>query len=173
MFYFKCGDLGVDVLVLKMRNLTSLADNVDIFVRVRLPDLFLKGVWKVFVKGQDNVTHHTSDHGNKNLASVTSARMLFTHMWYSCWVLRALCARGCCSTCLHRRLAAFLGSRLPSIWGAQCRCGPHLKINKNTSPTFIARTHIWCSCLFWTSKGPSFLSWMNRWIPCGYIRYHH
>ena len=44
MFYFKCGDLGVDVLVLKMRNLTSLADNVDIFVRVRLPDLFLKGV---------------------------------------------------------------------------------------------------------------------------------
>lgn len=127
----------------EMRNLTYLAENVDISVCVYDYLTYFFRVCKMYLLKVRTMwlIRPVIGHGNKTLTSLSErlslcvnvcVMVLFTHIWYSCWVLWAPCVRGCCSTRLHRRLATFLGCRLFSIWGAPCRCGPHLKINTNT-----------------------------------------
>lgn len=140
----------------EITNLTDSADNVDICVyRITWP------ISPGCVEGQDKLSHQTNDRSWKQnsrqaLRALLCVRMRvnapFTHMWYSFWVSWVPCARGCCSTSLRGHSVTFLGCHLSSIWGAQCRCGPHLKITEST----LNKQKIWAP-----------LSWLDGCPPCG------
>lgn len=63
-----------------------------------------------------------------------------THMWYSCWVLSAQSAAGSDYT----RPLGLSRCRLTSIWGAPCRCGPHLWEDKKRTQLFCQTTSFMC-----------------------------
>lgn len=144
-------------------DLTYLADNVDACPCIGLPDLFLQGVMKVRIIW---LIRQMIGHGNKTLTSPSEhlcVSVVFTYMWYSCRELWAPCARGCCSTCVHLRFATFLGCRLSSIWGAQCRCGPHLKINTITCQISKNET-LYSECIFYIYVEYIKSSFLNEWM---------
>lgn len=149
-------------------DLTYLADNVDACPCIGLPDLFLQGVMKVRIIW---LIRQMIGHGNKTLTSPSEhlcVSVVFTYMWYSCWELWAPCVRGCCSTCVHLRFATFLGCRLSSIWGAQCRCGPHLRVNTITCQISKNET-LYSECIFYIYVEYIKSSFqMNGCIPCEY-----